>query len=254
LKTPPKTDSPPRVSPSYVAHALVRAASRLFSTLVVSQALRRTQVFLRHRASRGAATRHAGVRAPHWYSFCAGVVAASVVLYAVELGFRVQSGQLQVTAPRLQILEGRALERLQNGATVGYDFQLQVLADSKATVLRRTAARYLFSYDLWEEKFSVTRVSGPRRSASHLSAEEAESWCLEQISLPAAEIPSNQSVWLRLDVRADEPPRGGRSSTETGVSLTDLIEVFGRTTRPSQQKWTFEGGPVRVDQLKSGSG
>ena len=153
----------------------------------------------------------------------------------------------------MRILEGRALERLHNGSSVPYDFQLQALAENKRTVLRRTASRFVFSYDLWEEKFAVTRVSEERRSASHLSAGAAETWALDHIMFRTSDLPRVATVWLKLEVRADDAERDPLA-TDSGISLADLIEVFSRTARPTQQKWTFESGPVRLDGKGAGPG
>ena len=45
--------------------------------------------------------------------------------------------------------------------------------------------RFTVSYDVWEEKFSVVRVSDFRRSLMLLSASSAESWCLDNIVISA---------------------------------------------------------------------
>ena len=99
----------------------------------------------------------------------------------------------------------------------------------------------------------MNRVTSPPRSVSQLSARDAENWCVNQISLAAADLNAQRTISLRLDIRADNVERSERDP-EAGLSLNDLIEIFSRTARPSQQRWTFESGPFRVADLKAGSG
>ena len=84
------------------------------------------------------------------------------------------------------------------------------------------------SYDLWEEKFSVARVGRVRRSASHLSASAAQTWCLDNLTLSTAGLPPNRPFWLRLEVRADDTQGGLGVLDEPGINLTRLVEIFSR--------------------------
>jgi hypothetical protein len=110
------------------------------------------------------------------------------------------------------------------------------------------------SYDLWEEKFSVARVTGPPRSVSHVSAINAETWCVDQLSLEVSDFAPQQAISLRLDVRAEDLERRSREGNDSGLSLSDLVEIFSRTGRTAQQRWTFESGPFRPGDLKAGTG
>lgn len=187
--------------------------------------------------------------------FLTAVVCLAALLFAAtELTVRRAGDEIRVVAPRMRLLEGRTLERLHNGMAVGFEFQLSLLGDSKRSVLRRTTTRFVMSYDLWEEKFSVARVTGPTRSASHLSADAAESWCVDQLALPYTDLPGQSPVSLRLEVRAEDAERRGAGNGESGLSLTDLIDVFSRTGRSTQQRWNFESNSFRPADLKAGSG
>lgn len=183
----------------------------------------------------------------------AAIPIAVVLFSAAELTVRRSADQIRIVAPRMRLLEGRTLERLQNGMAVSFEFQMFVLGEGKRSVLRRSSTRFIMSYDLWEEKFSVNRVTSPRRSVSQLSARDAESWCVDQLSLAATDLTAQRTISLRLEVRAEGAERPERDP-ETGLSLNDLIEAFSRTGQPPQQKWTFESGPFRVADLKAGSG
>jgi hypothetical protein len=194
------------------------------------------------------------LRRPYVALLAAVLAIAAAAFSAAELTVRRSGEEIRIIAPRMRILEGRTLDRLQNGIAVGFDFQIFVLGEGKRSVLKRTSTRFVMSYDLWEEKFSVTRVTGPPRSISHLSANNAESWCVDQLSLQASDFAPQQAISLRLDVRAEDLERRSRDGTDSGLSLTDLVEIFSRTGRTSQQKWTFESGPFRPADLKAGAG
>ncbi len=78
-------------------------------------------------------------------------------LRAQELQLTWDGAQLHVTAPQLHFLTGKALDRIRNGNAVAFDFQLS--AASGGSVLKRSLERFVISYDLWEERFAVTRLA-----------------------------------------------------------------------------------------------
>ena len=159
------------------------------------------------------------------------------------------AGDLHVAAPSLHFLTGKALARLHDGAAVPFDFQLIVTAGSKDNVVARALERFTVSYDVWEEKFSVVRLRDFRRSGMRLSAASAESWCLDNIFVPAAELPSGQHLWARLEVRSVESKEPVGASS--GINLATLIEIFSRPSRPQQDRWDVESAPFQLSTLKS---
>ena len=74
------------------------------------------------------------------------------------------SGELRVTDPALHFLTGKSLALLHDGAAVPFDFQLTVASGSEGNVVARSLERFMVSYDVWEEKFSVVRVRDFRKS------------------------------------------------------------------------------------------
>ncbi len=168
---------------------------------------------------------------------------------------RLNTDRLQVAAPHLHFLSGKPLDRLHNGASMAFDFQLTACADRPAGVgliskiLVRSAERFVMSYDLWEEKFSVSRLSQPSRAVSHLAAPAAEAWCLDNLALPTAGLAPDQSFWLRLELRAEDPRDRPAVVTEPGISLTRLIELFSRPSRSAQAAWLVDDGPFRLADL-----
>ena len=175
----------------------------------------------------------------------------SLCLLAQDLMLRRANDQLRVTAPRLQFLTGRPLERMRNGAAVTYDMQLTLYGENRQSVLRRGFERFVISYDLWEEKFSATRMRTERVSASHLTAEAAQSWCLDNIVVPVTGLPADKPLYVRLDVRVEEPKDRRPSDGAEGISLARLIEIFSRAGEPAPGvQWRAESGPVLLQNVK----
>ncbi|MBV8817372.1 MAG: hypothetical protein JO022_03380 [Acidobacteriaceae bacterium] len=159
------------------------------------------------------------------------------------------SDQLLVSAPKLHFISGKSLERLRNGATVPFDFQLSISAGRGNPALQRALERFVVSYDVWEEKFRVIELRG-RKSRAHLTAAAAEAWCLENIGLGTASINPSLSLWLRLEVRSAESKAPLQLSDDSGMSLATLIELFSRQPRASQEHWAIETGPFKLTDLK----
>jgi hypothetical protein len=177
--------------------------------------------------------------------------AACLCLLAQDLVLRRFTDEVRVSAPRLHFLTGKPLERMRNGASVTYDMQLTLYADNRLSVLRRGFERFVVSYDLWEEKFSATRMRTARTSASHLTAGAAESWCLDNLSIPIAGLPLDKPVYLRLEIRAQEPKDQRSTDDEEGISLGRLIDIFSKAGNPgSGTQWRAEAGPVLLQNVK----
>jgi hypothetical protein len=158
------------------------------------------------------------------------------------------SGEIRVTAASLHFLTGQSLSRLHDGAAVPFDFQLIITSGSQNTVVARALERFVVSYDVWEEKFSVVRVRDFHRSGMRLSAAGAESWCLENLFVPAAGLPAGQPLWARLEIRTAESKEP--LPADSGISLSALIEIFSRPSRPQQDRWSVESAPFQLDGLK----
>lgn len=159
--------------------------------------------------------------------------------------------QIRVIAPRLHFLSGKSLQRLYDGATVPFDFQLSIAAGFKNNFVGRPAVeRFSISYDVWEEKFRVVRLRDFRKSATSLSATAAESWCLENLLVPSAGLPADKELWARLDVRTAEPKESVPSSADSGISIPALIQLLSRPPRPQQDHWMLESASFHLADLK----
>ncbi len=184
------------------------------------------------------------------------LAAPSVVgLNAQSLLVRLDGDNLRITAPQLQFLVGKPLTRLKDGATAGFLGQLTLSTDANRTLQARAIARFVMSYDIWEERFSVTQIetttrTAARRTISHLSAQAAQNWCLENLTLDLSRVPTDKPFWIRLEVRAEEPRDSAGVIGEPGINLTRLIEIFSRPSGAKSQTWTLESGPLRLADLK----
>lgn len=187
------------------------------------------------------------------YKLVAGLVAAACFTAATraqDVLVRAAGDQLTVAAPSLRFITGRSLDTLRNGNAVAFDVQVSILADSRSTVLRRSFERFVVSYDLWEERFSVTRMRSVRASVSHLSAQQVESWCLDKFTLPASGLPADRPLWVRVDVRAQNG-RNVRTFEDDGLSIGALIELFSRQAKSADtHQWRAESGSFTLAELR----
>ena len=61
-------------------------------------------------------------------------------------------------------------------------------------------------------------------------------------------VAANEPLWARLEIRAQDGkeaglPFGRGNITDSGISLTSLIEIFSRPAATAQPHWTVETGP-----------
>jgi hypothetical protein len=192
-----------------------------------------------------------------WWVIAAFLSGLAFAMWAEELVLSTQEGRLEFSAPRVHFLVGKPLERLRNASEVPFDFKITVWSGTRTHTLREAHERFVVSYDLWEQKFSVTKLVTPRRTARNLTDTAAEAWCLREMSMDVTGVGVNEPLWARLEIRAQDPkettlPFGRGNITDSGISLTSLIEVFSRPAATTQPHWTVETGPVTLDQLRRG--
>lgn len=190
-------------------------------------------------------------RLPASLALCAGLAAA--LLLSVEskppLRARVRQGELFVSAPDLTVLEGAVLDRLKNGASVPLDYHLALFSGPGGMARKRAFERFVFSYDLWEEKFSVATVRKPRSAAARLTAREAEAWALEHLPVPLGDTPPEEEIRLRLEIRVPQSRPGRDWMDDGGINLGSLIETLSRPQPKQLQSWLRESGPLRWKDL-----
>lgn len=191
-----------------------------------------------------------------WFLLAGFSAPFAAALGAQDLSARLDSTNLlHVLAPGLHFLKGKPLERLKDGATVAVLGQVTLSLDANVTVATRAIARFALSYDIWEERFSVSRFAVSHeetatRSASHLSPEAAEAWCLDHLTVDTSVLPAGRQFWIRLELRVEDGREGNQIIGEPGINLTRLIEIFSRPARAQQQRWQLDTGPLRLTDLR----
>lgn len=192
----------------------------------------------------------------YWWLIVAFLSGLAVAMLAEDLILDARDNRLEFSAPRLHFLSGKPLDRLRNAAEVPFDFQITLWAGDHSHISRHAVDRFVVSYDIWEETFSVSKVQLPRRSGSHFSAAAAEAWCMEQMSMDVSGLAGSEPLWARLEIRAQDPVRDsafpfGRSTiTESGISLNSLIEILSRPPPAQQPHWILNAGPITLDNLR----
>ena len=193
-----------------------------------------------------------------WWVIAAFFSGLAFAMFAEELILTTHESRLEFAAPRVHFLVGKPLERLRNALEVPFDFKITLWSGTHNHKLRETQDRFVVSYDLFEETFSVTKLVTPRRTARHLTNIAAEAWCFQQMAQDLTGVGPKEPLWASLEIRAQDGkeaglPFGRGNITDSGISLTSLIEIFSRPAATTQPHWgPIETGPVTLDELKRG--
>ena len=191
-----------------------------------------------------------------WWVVVAFLSGFALAMMAEELIVNWHNDRLEFSLSHVHFLSGgKPLEMLHNAAPVPFDFQMTVYSGSRNHVLRQMTDQFVVSYALWEENFKVVKIQSPRREREHLSAQEAEKWCIDQMAMDLPKLEPNTPLWARFEIRAEDGKDAslfGRGSiSDSGLSLTSLIEVFSRPARAQQSHWgPYDAGPFTLDDLK----
>lgn len=181
------------------------------------------------------------------------LLASGARLPAQSLTVRAEGDTLHVSVRGLGLLEGDTLRHLQDGRSIRMDLQLTALGGRDGPALAAHRERFTVSYDLWEEQFAVTHLATPPRSISHLTRNEAEAWCLEQLSLPASSLAArgrDAPFRVRLAYRAVDAASGSERETGDGITLRGLIDFLSRrSTGDEAREGSVETGPLRLSVL-----
>jgi hypothetical protein len=187
----------------------------------------------------------------------AGLLAGGTSLGAQGIALRAEGGQLFVRVPGLGLLEGATLTRLEDGRAVRVLFELEVMTAPGGVPVAHAREQFNLSYDLWEERFAVTRDGTPARSTSHLSAAAAEAWCLQNLGIPVAALGTrapargagsrgnNGEAWIRLSYHVDNAVTAA-DEDEGMFGLRTLIDLFSRRADGAPLQRTIEAGPLRL--------
>jgi hypothetical protein len=104
------------------------------------------------------------------------------------------------------------------------------------------------SYDLWEEKFSVT-IPGPlKRSLPNVTAAQAETWCLENMAISALGLAPERPFWVKFELRTTDRRELTSVVGDSGISLSALVDLFSRPPA-GDLSWSRFAGPFRLRDL-----
>ena len=191
---------------------------------------------------------------------CAALVTIVLVAAAAadpstqSVTIKIAAGALQVQAPGFAFIQGAVAERLRDGRSVRVDVDLVVLEQPKGAVVAQTRQSYALSFDLWEERFAVTRIGTPSRSISHRSARNAEAWCLEHLTLPLTalgRLGRDTPFWIRLGVPRPGRHRRGRRQQRRGSDAGGADRSAQPPPRAGRDGAIGGGRPVSAVELAS---
>lgn len=175
------------------------------------------------------------------------VCAAGVVaLTAQGPSVSVVNDLVHLRAPDLHFLEGRALTQLRDGRAARFDMSVELASRRGGPAIARASQEFNVSFDLWEERFAVTRVGQPPRSVSHLSAAAAEAWCLDNVTIPLASISAGDrpAIWVRITLQHKDEPAS--QSDEPSLSLRRLVDALSRRGESGDAPRLVQAGPFRL--------
>jgi hypothetical protein len=155
---------------------------------------------------------------------------------------------LHVRGSGLRLIEGVVANHLKDGRSVRVDFEMAILDSAQGGTVTQTRQSFTLSYDLWEQRYAVTRTGTTPRSISHLMARDAEAWCLEHLTLPLTALgrfARDLPFWIRLEYRVqDQPPPAAPSGPLS--ALGTLIDTLSRRGGDEALERSFEAGPFRI--------
>ena len=167
---------------------------------------------------------------------------------ADSLKFQYDGDNLHVAAPTLHFLTDKALERLKDGDVVAYVAQIELLDETRSQVVKTQRGRFVVSYALWEEKFSVTQLGNSPRTVEGLTAALAETWCLSQLVIPTLNMAPDRYYWVRFNLVTGQPSRCRAAEDAVGISIKGLIDIFSRKNSP-EMHWGPLEARVRLTDL-----
>ena len=184
----------------------------------------------------------------HWLLPLALVAVATAPLVAQALTIRTVADALHVQARGFSFIEGPVLTRLREGRSVRIDFEMTVLSKPEGPVVKQTMQGFTLSFDLWEERYAVSLIGSPPRSISHLRPRDAETWCLENLTLPVSSLGFSRDTpfWIRLAYHV--PDIGPEASEAPGerYTLRGLIDRLSRRREEADLAKSVDAGPFRL--------
>jgi hypothetical protein len=177
------------------------------------------------------------------------VAVSPLALAAQSFDVRAVADMLQLRGSNVGLIEGRVADHLKDGRSVRADFELTVLEKPKGGAVAHGQYGFILSYDLWEQRFAVTRVGTPPRAISHLTARTAEGWCLENMTVPLTSLgrfAHDVPFWIRIDYRVQDRAPAANPEDDSAFGLRTLIDALSRRRQDEMPGRSLEAGPFRV--------
>jgi hypothetical protein len=155
---------------------------------------------------------------------------------------------LRVQARNFAFIAGPLLNRLKEGRSVRLDFELTMFSKPEGPIVKQVVQAFTLSFDLWEERFAVSRAGSPPRSISHLRASDAENWCLENLtmSISSLGIGRDTPFWLRLVSRVQDLEPVLEEAPGDRYTLRALIDRLSRRREEADLANSVSAGPFRL--------
>jgi hypothetical protein len=176
------------------------------------------------------------------------LVSLALRVSAQTLTVSAASDALHVQARGFNFIEGPVLARLQEGRSVRIDFELMVLTEPKGPIVRQAVQGFVLSFDLWEERFAVSKMGSPPRSISHMRPRDAESWCLRNLTIPVSSLGFGRETpfWIRLAYRVRDVAPPPEESPSERYTLRGLIDRLSRRRDEGDLAQSIDAGPFRL--------
>ena len=159
-----------------------------------------------------------------------------------------EGDRLRLRAPQLNFLTGPPLARLHDGRSVTYVFSASIQIHRGGSRVHGLTRQVIFSYDLWEERFSVVQRDDPKVAASHLTTAAAEAWCVHLLPLPVGAAPADKAFVVKLECSLGEENAPARDAP-SAATFTGLIDFFSRKEPSAPPRWEAASLPLRLADL-----
>jgi hypothetical protein len=157
---------------------------------------------------------------------------------------------LRIATPGLHFLAGKPLERLKNAETVAFVAQISLYSDAFKTPFRfPVRERLIVSYDLWEEKFAVKIPGLLVKPKAHLTASQAENFCIDNLAYSTLGLPPDRPFWMKFELRTTSQKDLSSLMGDGKIYLSRLVELFDRRPEKGELQWTLTAGPLRLPFL-----
>jgi hypothetical protein len=186
---------------------------------------------------------------PRRQRYCCAILFIAILAWAQiasaqSLDVKLEGDHLRVSVGNSHLIAGDALQKLRDGSSVTYLVRVSAWSGKAGKLLTSTEYKFVVSFDIFEEKFQVTRIMPSAKVASHLSLNAAEAACTEGLEIPLTGIASTMPFWVRWEFQAEFAV-----GVESGGGLGTIVDMFA--LRPAKDPTTAfkEAGPYRSADL-----